>query len=511
MKENSVIAADIVVKRRPRVPPKGKTHVKSTKTKTKYSASKLQPAQQGNGTSDTLSKQNLSSASTILRQLINIPATKTLLDPTLRPNTSMVYTKGVTIWMLILQRLCQGSTIEETVSHVIEHDRHLLPENSRVRDFTLSKNPSGYSSGRKRLSVEDVLTFSQAVCDFLGRTAEPIFDSRRIFILDGTTITLAPTPVLAKAFPPAPNQHGESVWPVAMLMVAAEMRTGCAMLPQVNPMYGPERSSEAKQSAEIVKQLPANSIVMADSGFGIFSVARHSVNAGHDFQFRLTKSRWGALIKRAKLIASADGYQSYKLHWKPSSKDRKSNPDLPADANLEVVLHCIELDNGQSLYLVSSLEIDALSAADLYSCRYDVEFDIRDLKVTMDAEDIRARSVEMVKKELMGSVLAFNLVMQFRRQAARLGGVPPRRLSFKSCWITFKDGILLKDEETFEGWEIRFAAALVTASMRKLPNRSTPRSYPRRAHPRRPKSTKFMKAEATKKATAQPTPPPLVE
>ena len=123
-----------------------------------------------------------------------------------------------------------------------------------------------------------------------------------MFIIDGTTITLEPTPQLKHAFPPATNQHGESVWPVAMLMVANEMQSGCALLPQNDPMYGPKRSSEAEQARRIVRRLPENSVVMADSGFGIFSVGYHSTQAGHDILFRLTKSRFKALRKQGRLI-----------------------------------------------------------------------------------------------------------------------------------------------------------------------------------------------------------------
>lgn len=252
---------------------------------------------------------------------------KHLLNPEMRPTSRMVYTKGVTIWMLILQRLCKGATREQTVSHVLTHDRHLLPENKRTAEYTLSANPSSYSAARIRLGFNEIKDFSNLVCDYLARQAEPLVDGRRVFLLDGTTITLEPAPELAEAYPPAPNQYGESVWPVAMLMVAAEMQTGCALLPQVDPMYGVKRSSEAKQSPQIVGKLPSNSIVMADSGFGIFSVGYHTVGADHDFLFRLTESRFKAMVPKATLVESGTGYTSYRLKWCPSTKDRKSNPD----------------------------------------------------------------------------------------------------------------------------------------------------------------------------------------
>ena len=456
-------------------------------------------------------QDQFAAASELLRRLIQSPEVSKEFDPDLRTTSRMVYTKGVTLWMLILQRLGNGLSLEETVSHIITHERDLLPDNKRVREGTLSENSSGYHKARKNLPLESIHEFSSAVCDYLGRSSEPVFGSQRVFIIDGTTITLEPTPQLKRAFPPATNQHGESVWPVAMLMVANEMQSGCALLPQIDPMYGPKRSSEAEQARRIVRRLPENSVVMADSGFGIFSVAYHSTQpeVGHDILFRLTKSRFRSLRKNAQLIDAGPFHKSYSLLWQPSAKDRKSNPNLPSDAQVEVAIHEVELDDGSFLYLVTTLEIDATSAAELYSRRYDVEFDIRDLKVTMDAENILAQSVVMVKKELMTSVVAFNLITQFRRQAAKLVRVQPRRLSFKGVWLSFRDHLLLKEPENLSQWLDLYAEALVSAGKRKLPNRSKPRSYPRRAHPRRPKSTKFMKTER-KAAEKDPQPPPLV-
>ena len=459
-------------------------------------------------------KEQFAAANELLRHVIQSSEVSKQFDPQLRTNSRMIYTKGVTLWMLILQRLGNSLSLEATVSQIITHDRDLLPDNKRVREGTLSENSSGYYNAKKNLPIESIHEFSSAVCDYLGRAGEPVFGSQRVFIIDGTTITLEPTPQLKRAFPPATNQYGESVWPVAMLMVANEMQSGCALLPQIDPMYGPKRSSEAEQARRIVRRLPENSVVMADAGFGIFSVGYHSTQAGHDILFRLTKSRFNALRKQGRLIEEGPFHKSYSLTWQPSAKDRKSSPNLPSEAAIEVAIHEVELDNGTFLYLVTTLEIDATSAAELYSRRYDVEFDIRDLKVTMDAENILAQSVVMVKKELMTSVVAYNLIAQFRRQAAKLARVQPRRLSFKGVWLSFRDHLLLKEPENLSDWQDLYAVALISAGKRKLPNRSKPRSYPRRAHPRRPKSTKFMKtqrkADEQKADEQHEIPPPMV-
>jgi hypothetical protein len=416
------------------------------------------------------------------------------------PNTRMVYTEAVTLWMLVLQRMGKGLSLEGTVKQVLEFERDLLPDNKRVRDQTLSQSTTAYSNARQRLPLDVVLAFSQAVCNHLGRTSPPIFDNRRVFIIDGTTITLPPTPVLQKHFPPAVNQHGSSVWPVALLMVAHELQSGCALLPQIDPMYGENRSCESRQAREICQRLPEKSVVLADSNFGIYSVAHDCIQAGHDFLFRLTAPRFRALVKHATFESSGANWTSYRVDWKASRWVRANRPDIPEGTSLKVIVHRVELPNGESLYLVTSLQVTAQCAAELYSRRYDVEFDIRDVKVTMDTENIQAKSVDMVLKELMTSVVAFNLVAQFRRQAAQLARVEPRQLSFTGVWLEFRLGLLFQKPATLQQWLDNYTRALVSASKRRLPKRKEARSCPRQAHPRAPKTTKHQKALKRAKA-----------
>lgn len=447
-----------------------------------------------------------SKARELLSQLIGLPDIAEVLDED-SFNARRVYTQAPTLWLLVLQRLGGGLSLKDAVEELLEHHRDLLPPNRRVNEGTLSKNNSAYSKARKELLLDIVTSFSNRICDYLAARSEPVFLDSRVFIIDGTTITLPPTAALKKKFPPATNQHGQSVWPVAMLMVASELSTGCVLVPQVDAMYGENNSSEAKQAEKIIDRLPDNSIVLADSGFGIFSVAHHCHSRGKKFLFRLSGGRFKALKKKATLVEKDDGSETWHLLWQPSVKDRQTNPHLGAEATVEVFVHRIALEDGKDLYLVSNLEVDASSQATLYLRRYDVEFDIRDLKVTMDTENLRAKSVDTVMKELMASVVAYNLVAQLRRQAAKLARVEPRRLSFSGVWLTFKHQLLYKEYSSYEEWQFAFQRALISAGDHKLPNRSRARSYPRIAHPRRPKTTKFQKS-LRKKDEQKPQKPP---
>ena len=115
--------------------------------------------------------------------------------------------------------------------------------------------------------------FAERVRDSLIEATVPSFDQRRVYMVDGTTITLAPEPALRREFPPASNPQGVGVWPVALLVVAHELASGAALIPSVGAMYGERAVSETALARDLFVQMPADGIVMADAGFGIFAVA----------------------------------------------------------------------------------------------------------------------------------------------------------------------------------------------------------------------------------------------
>lgn len=436
-----------------------------------------------------LSEAEFASAVEILRRLIP-EGEFTAYSLDVSPAT--VYTNLVTIWMLTLQRLGGGKSMAAIIKEVLAHNRDLLPDNKRVREGTLSHNSATYSHARKRLPLEMVEQFAESVCQSLIERTPSWFDDRRAYIIDGTTITLEPTSSLRDAYPPATNQHGETVWPVMMLMVAHELQSGCALVPEFGAMYGENNTSEARQALAIGQRIPRQSLVLADSNFGIFSVAWGLRQAGQSMLFRMTRSRFKSVKRQAEMVVQDGSDATYRLTWRPTKKDLQKNPDLPSDASLEVFLHEVEMDNDEMLYLVTNLAVSNGQAAEMYARRYDVEHDIRDMKVSLGIENIRAKSDEMVQKELLCSMVAYNLVVQLRREAAKIAGLPPRRLSFTGVWNTMQSYLLHQSPRSAEAWQARYEETLHIAAKDKLPNRPG-RSYPRKAHPRRAKSTKFMK------------------
>lgn len=403
-----------------------------------------------------------------------------------------IYTTSLTLWLLIRQRLGGGQSLKETVKKLTEEMPQFVPDNKRIRDGLLSANTSSYSDARHRLQLPVVRYALRKLSDSIIEQTSS-FHGRRWYLFDGTTMTLPPTEDLKACFPPATNQHGESVWPVMMIFCAHEMQSGCAVEPEIGPMYGNKNTSEMQMAREVVKRLQPGSVVMADAGLGIYAVAHGGIEAGHDFVFRLTKQRFESLLKKAEPII--DG-RTWTLRWLPTAKDCKTTPSLTG-THLQVRLHRYLTEEGEPIYLVTSLrDLSCDELARQYRRRYDIETDIRDIKVTMNIERIRATSKEMVLKELYTSLFAYNMVVQFRRQAAQAAGVAPRRMSFKGIWGTFdtflRHSLLVLPAD--ECWAKYQQAIKMAVKADILPQRLG-RSYKRTAHPRRPKTTKWQKQQ----------------
>lgn len=417
--------------------------------------------------------------------------------------SNAVYTNGLAIWMMVLQRMTPEGTLESSVKQLLDCGSHLLPKNKRVSEKTLSPDTGAFSKARKRVPVEAV----QWLCDQVAASIisrSPPADDVGFFVIDGTTLSLQPTGELRKAYPAASNQYGAGVWPIANIAVAHDLESGCALRPEIGPMYGEQAVSETTLACQCVKRLPAGSAVLADSGFGIFFFAFHCQQHGHPFLLRLTDDRWRALVKQAELESSNENWSTYKLTWRPSAKERASHPELPPDAMLEIRLHECQVHANLTLRQATNLPGTAVQCAERYLHRGNVEIDIRNLKVVLDTEHIRAKSVEMFHKELLTSIVAYNLVVQFRRHAADQARVAPRRLSFKRVWTTFTIFLLNKPAtHNFADWEARYREALRIAQKDKLPNRPG-RQFPREAYPRRPKTTHFKKRKTPHNAVQPP-------
>jgi hypothetical protein len=145
-----------------------------------------------------------------------------------------------------------------------------------------------------------------------------------------------------------------------------------------------------------------------------------------------------------------------------------------------------------TFYIVTTLldaeDYPANNIADLYFQRWDVELFFRDIKTTMGMDILRCKTPEMVHKEILMHLIAYNCIRCIMLESANRKDVSARRISFKGSVQALRQWELHLNQRAMSDQERNRLILLLYDSMtRKLipdrPGRSEPRAVKRRPKP----------------------------
>lgn len=404
-----------------------------------------------------------------------------------RPIKRGVYSAAVVIWLMMLQRLQGRGTLASAVQLLLQGAADpLLTECRRVRQKRISGRTGGYCQARQKLPTLLCEQVSQEIVERLREVLNsgPQNGPRNVFVLDGSSLELEHSGQLLQRYPPATNQHGRCHWPALRVVVLHDAATGLAQVPSWGPMFGPEAVSEQYLAEQAMDSLPVNSVILGDRNFGVFSIAYAAQQRSQGVVLRLTDAR------ARKLAGSISQPGEYRVRWEVSRWDGGKHRQFPDDVAVDGRVLAARVGRGQSkqwLFLFTTLELPAGELVELYGRRWNIETDLRSLKRTVRLHHIQAKSEEMMEKEILLAVSAYNLVRAVMCMAARRSCIDPRQLSFtqvlnvvEAAWPK------LLSATTKQQHGQQFFRVLELAAQCTLPIRSKPRSYPRRLWRRPP-------------------------
>jgi len=389
-----------------------------------------------------------------------------------------IYSAPVVLWLMMLQRLQGRATLASGVQLLLQGAaKPLLSPCRRVRRRRISCRTGGYCQARQKLSTRWLRQVSQEIIERLREVLQPAGEVP-VFVVDGSTVELEHSRTLAQQYPPSKNQHGRGHWPTLRVVVMHDVHTGMAQQPCWGPANGPQAVSEQALAETALASVPLPAVVVGDRNFGVFSMAYAAHQRGVTVVLRLTDVR---ARKLAGGSLAPSGEQD--IVWEASRWDRISHPDLPSEAAVAGRLIAERVGRGKSrtwLYLFTTSALPAREVVALYGQRWNIETDLRSLKRTVQLHHIAAKSEDMMEKELLAAISAYNLVRAVMCMAARRSHLDPRRLSFTQvlnvvdyAWHNLIAAPTKKQHDR------EFLKVLDLAAQCTLPQRSKPRSYPR--------------------------------
>jgi hypothetical protein len=323
--------------------------------------------------------------------------------------------------------------------------------------------------------------------------AEWLWKGRRVYVYDGSTVSMPDTPANQREYPQNVAQKPGIGFPIARIAAIFSLACG-AVLDLGICRYAGKGQSELGMLRSMWSIFRPGCVLLADRLMcswaemvmlkqrGVDSVCRFSSHRSADFRCGRRLGKGDHIVKWMKptMLRSVD-LQTYK--------------SLPDFLMIRETIVRIEQPGfrTKSLIVATTLlddeEVTACDLASLYRARWNAELDLRSLKQTLQMDVLRCKSPELVRKELWTHILTYNLIRTIIAQAAAKHALEPRSISFKGTVQTleaFQPVIALqgeRDAELRKRLYEQLLDAVATHRVAQRPDRFEPRRKKRRPKP----------------------------
>lgn len=338
-----------------------------------------------------------------------------------------IYTQGRTFWCFLWQCLHVGTAGREVVRQL-----QALLELSGAAP--ISSEDGAYCIARQRLPENLFvrgLQATAAACDRIP-TPGPFLAGRPVKLLDGTIVTVPDTPANQAAYPQVCSMKQGCSFPIMRVVALFSLLSGAI----VAAACGSHQVSELRLLYGLLAQLSKGDIVIADRGFGNYSMLALLLSRHVDLIARSSRKIDGR--RRRKRLGKHDWLVSWKKSPNGSAVIPKDQFDaLPADLVVRIVrgsLYQKGFRVRQITVVTTLIDPETYPAAEVlrgYLRRWRMELCLNDIKTTLGMAMLACKSPAMVRKEMLLHLIVHNLIRHTMACAASRHEADLERLSFK--------------------------------------------------------------------------------
>jgi putative transposase len=352
-------------------------------------------------------------------------------DADCRGAATVIFTPLLTLWAFLGQLLHSDHSCRAAVLRVIVLCAAL------ERPIPAS-DTAAYCRARARLPTAAL----RRLATHLGRQLEShapkdwLWQGHHVKLVDGSTSSVPDSPANQHAFPPRRSRRGIS-YPLIRWVCLVSLATAAVLDFNYGPYQG-KQTGELALFRPLQSSLQAGDVLLADRYFCTWFTFALALRQGVDVVARLHASR-----NQDFRVGIRYGRGERLMFWdrppRPEWLDEATYQSLPRYLEVrEILVHVVQPGRRTRRLIVATTLLDRRrynreAVAELYSARWQVELDIRALKVNLGLGELRCQSPDMVAKEIWGGLLAYNLVRKVGCQVASLQGLRPRQISFSAC------------------------------------------------------------------------------
>lgn len=343
-----------------------------------------------------------------------------------------VFSPLVTLWVFLGQVLSADHSCRAAVARLNAHRaaRGLKP---------CSAHTGAYCQARKRLPE----AFLAGLAVRTGRALDAGADERwrwkgrRVYVYDGSSVTMPDTPANQAAYPQPVAQKPGLGFPLARIGAAFSLACG-AVVGLGICRYAGKGQSDTGVLRTLLDLFRPGDVVLGDRLMCAWTEMVMLKLRGVDCVCRFTSHR-RTDFRRGKRLGAGDHVVEWPKPPKPRTIDREAYAALPASLTVRECRVRVGRPGFRTRVLVVATtlldagEYAADDLARLYRARWSAELDLRSLKQTLQMDVLRCKTPDLVRKELWAHVLAYNLIRAVMAQAAARHDVEPRSISFKGA------------------------------------------------------------------------------
>jgi Transposase DDE domain len=349
-----------------------------------------------------------------------------------------IFSPLVTLWVFLGQVLSADHSCRAAVARLIAHR---LARGQRP----CSAQTGAYCQARQRLPESFLADVACSVGRALDEKAERrwLWQGRRVYLFDGTTVTMPDTPENQADYPQVYNQKPGLGSPIARIGALISLACG-AVVNLGLCRYAGKGEGEVSLLRRLWDVLRPGDVLLADRLTANWLNILLLQKRGVELVSRLNKAHRTADFRRGRRL----GVEDHIVRWtKPTSirsLDRETYRALPESITVrEARVRVLQPGfRTRSIVVVTTLldpdQTTKEDLAELYRARWHAELDLRSLKSAMQMRELRCKTPELVRKEVWAHILAYNLIRTVMAQAAARHDIVPRSISFTGAMQTLE-------------------------------------------------------------------------